>query len=87
MIFQRRHLFKQIRQQGQTLKILGVLDSAQVAGMFINVFCGLGVGIENILVPATDINLILQSLELYPINVFLTVPTVLARMLCHPRFH
>lgn len=65
----------------------GVLDNAHVAGLFINAFCGLGVGIENVLAPATNIDLLLDAFNRHPFDVLLTVPTVLTRMLAHPQFH
>jgi acyl-coenzyme A synthetase/AMP-(fatty) acid ligase len=87
MIFQLRHLFQQIMPLDRAATIPGVLDNARVTGLFINAFCGLGVGIENVLAPTTNIDLLLDAFNRHSFDILLTVPTVLTRMLAHPQFH
>ena len=62
------------------------LDPAHVAEMFINAMLPLGVGIEETLVPPTDIDLMLRTLEEYKMDMYLSVPPILARLVEHPKF-
>ncbi|ETI27746.1 hypothetical protein G647_00195 [Cladophialophora carrionii CBS 160.54] len=86
MILQLRHLFRSIRSGKKVLKMAGILDSAHVAGLFLHSFSPLGVGVEDILVPATDIDLLLQTYNRHPIELMFCVPTVLTRLLAHDNF-
>jgi len=87
MIFRLRHLFQQIMRSDRAVTMPGVFDSAHVAGLFINVFCGLGVGRGFVLAPTTNIDPLLDAFNRYPFDIPLTVSTVLTRILAHAQFH
>lgn len=66
--------------------MLGCLDNAHAAGLFLNTFCSLGVGLETVLAPASDVGIVLKAFEQQPITIFPTVPAVLQRILTSPNF-
>jgi len=64
----------------------GILDNAHVAGVFINTFSSLGLGIETFLIPGADIDLLMESFQRNKFDLFFAVPPVLQRVVAHPKF-
>lgn len=66
--------------------MLVCLDNAHAAGLFLNTFCSLGVGLETVLAPASDVGMVLKAFEQRSTTIFPTVPAVLQRILASPKF-
>lgn len=66
--------------------VVGTLDSSHVAGMLINCFLSLGIGLTNYIVPGNDIDLLLSTLERRQINFMFAVPPILQRLIDHPQW-
>ena len=66
--------------------MIGVFDSAHIAGMILNCFLPLGLGLTNYLVPGSNTDLILYTLRTEDINIVVSSPPVLQRLVIHPNW-
>ncbi|KAF1961190.1 acetyl-CoA synthetase-like protein [Byssothecium circinans] len=84
------HQIKQLLSPGLSplnkLVMAGVLDSAHVAGMFINNFLCLALGFTNVIVPGTNTPLLLETLVTQRVNLLFTVPPILSRLTLEPGY-
>jgi acyl-coenzyme A synthetase/AMP-(fatty) acid ligase len=54
--------------------------------MLINCFLSLGIGMSNYLVPGSDIDLLMSTLQHEKINFMFCVPPILQRLIVHPKW-
>jgi acyl-coenzyme A synthetase/AMP-(fatty) acid ligase len=87
MVYQIRALWSDmLRARSRWPRLAGTLDSSHVAGMLINCFLSLGMGLTNYLVPGSDIDLLVSTLERQDINFLFAVPPILQRLVAHDRW-
>lgn len=85
MVYQMRSRWSSIlHARTRWPRAVGTLDSAHVAGMVGNCFLPLGLGLTNYLVPGSNTNLLLRTLETRHINFMTAVPPILQRLTAHP---
>jgi len=85
MVYQMRSRWSSIlHARARWPRTVGVLDSSHVAGMVGNCFLPLATGLTNYLVPGSNIDLLLTTLEKRQINFMSAVPPILQRLTTHP---